>query len=211
VLPEFDNDIPPWEPPFLDLITSRPNRLKSCLIPGQSNMVSVTLFQHYQPCSTDLNQVMVCGEILRRLTNRKVPCALVRLYKQTRTDDRQMSDAEIEAAFDRQQENIQDWSVTVVPFLDLRLLLSPHETVTDDFITRLSVDIIAWMSLPVYICCDGKLGAENQRTVAESLHLDVRGALFRQTLAFGRAVSYPPNGMPETPLTSSLAAHSVRC
>jgi hypothetical protein len=172
-----------------------PQQTEACLITGKAPLVSVTLFPDYEPCSTDLNQVMACGEIIRKVTGRNVPCALVRLYKQNRTDERRTDDRELEAAFARQQANIQAWSVTAVPFLDLRLLLSPHETVTDDFITRLSVDIIAWQSVAVYICCDGNLGPEKQKTVAESLHLDVRGALFNHALAFGRAVSFPRQGI----------------
>lgn len=208
ILPEFDNDIPPWEPPFLELITSRHNnRLKACLIPGKANLLSVTLFPAYDPCSTDLHQVMACGEILRKTTNRNVPCALVRLFKQQirKTDvERQqetslvdrvvdLDDNELRHAFARQQANIKSWSVTAVPFLDLRLVLSPNSdtSTTQEFITRLSIDIIAWQSLAVYICCDGNLPRESQRLVAESLHLDVRGASFTQALAFGRAVSAP--------------------
>jgi hypothetical protein len=189
ILPEVGNDIPPWHPPFLDLMTSRRNRLRACLILGKAPVVSVTLFPDYEPCSTDLNHVMVCGETRRQVHGRNVPCALVRLFKQDRTNTPPINEHELDAALRRQHASIKAWSSVPIPFLDIRLLFTAHDIITDDFITRLSVDLISWHSIGAYICCDGKLERSAQQTVAESLHLDMPGALFSHALAFGRAVS----------------------
>lgn len=211
ILPEVGNDIAPWEAPFIELITSRRNKLKACVLPGKPAMVSVTLFPGYQPCSTDLCQVMACGELLRRITDRNVPCALVRLYKQDRTaDERDIVDQELETAFTSHHKNIRSLSVEPVPFMDIRLFLTPQETLSTDFVTRLSVDILSWQSLAVYICCDGNLGREQQKKVAESLHLGVYVALFDQALAFGRAVSVPRERRTAVGLTSFPAPNRIR-
>jgi hypothetical protein len=188
ILPEFGNDVAPWEPPFLGLITSRRNKMKACLIPGKMSTVSVTLFSGYEPGTSHLGQVMSCAGLLRRMTDGHASVALIRLYKQTRTLRGEVDNRELEDAFNRHHHNIETSTVGHVPFSDIRLLLTRHETLSNDFMARLSVDVISWLSLGVYACCDERLGHDQQWELAGLMRLMVYVSHFDQAVAFGRAV-----------------------
>jgi hypothetical protein len=190
VLPKFAADLAPWEPPFLDLIIAQRNRLKTCLIPGKTHNVSVTLFLGYQPCSADICQVVACVELLRRLTKHNPPVALVRLYEQDRKDKRQSDDAELSAAFARQSKAIQVLSLKPLPLLDIRLFLNPRADLSDDFVARLLVDILSWESHALWIGCDAVMESAHHRRVIESLGLSFQVSVFDHAIAFGRAVSH---------------------
>jgi hypothetical protein len=189
--PDSDNPNAPWEPPFLELITSRHNKLKACLVPGTLSTVSITLFSGYQMCSTDLYEAMACGERLRRMIGRQIAVASIRMYKQSRTDTGEVDDQELAAAFVKHHTNLAKMTVLPVQFWHVSLVLTRHEVLSPAFLTRLSVDFILWHDIGVYICCDPAKTSEQQKEMSRSMHLLVYVEQFEQAITFGRAVRIP--------------------
>jgi hypothetical protein len=150
-------------------------------------MLSITLHANYQPCSTDLCEMMVCAEVMRRITNGMYPCADIQLYRRSEVvEERPIQDEDLQVALTKQRENVKAWTLKPNPMYEIRLFLSHHDNVSDDFITRLSVDFINWESLAIYV--PGK----NRQSIASSSYLTLQGASFNAALAYSRTVSPLP-------------------
>lgn len=53
-----------WEPPFLSLILADDNLMKACIIAADAGILSVLLYENYEPCTPDLLSVMECGAVM---------------------------------------------------------------------------------------------------------------------------------------------------
>jgi hypothetical protein len=197
-LPDFGTVRQPsaWDPPFISLITSNRNQLKACMVAGKDSTVSVNVYDHYRPCTSDLLDLMMSVQYLRKVTADYYLHGLFRLCIKHQADahDAQTDDETLRKAFEDQAAVVEGMSgiIAFLPFRTAALMLTPQQDSPDNnYISRISVDLLNWQSQVAMRYCGANGEVQEDRLPAKAFLIGVSGALYDQAVAFGRTVCVP--------------------
>jgi hypothetical protein len=191
-LPDTTNDKHTWEPPFLPLITAEENNLKACIVPSQGQILSVTLYDNYQPCSMDLLSVNHCARIVEDITLITFRGGQVRLCRRNEdTVSYLKQDKALQNAIIQQDSLIGSACRRMRNALPvLRLLLTTQNAPPISYVTLLAVDLMTWQRDLVWTYGDPDLDPGCEKVKPRTFGVGLLGANFLQGMAFARAVRH---------------------
>lgn len=183
-----------WDPPFISLVTSNRNQLKACIVAGKDSTVSVNMYDHYRPCSSDILDLMMSVQYLRKVTEDYYLHGQFHLCIKHKADAHaaQTDDETLRKAFEDQGAVVERMSgiIAFLPFRTATLMLTPQQDSPDDnYISRISVDLLNWQSQVAMRYCGANGELQDDRLPAKAFGIRVSGALYDQAVAFGRTVS----------------------
>ncbi|KAJ9108181.1 hypothetical protein QFC20_003543 [Naganishia adeliensis] len=144
----------------------------------------------------DLLDIMMSVQFVRAITDNSYFHGRFRLHinRESKRNEVHADDRTIRNAFEHQDPLIEPMSLVMIPslmpFFTIRLILTPQQDApNDDFISRLSVDLLVWESQVALLYCRANGHPQESRISPKSFEITVVGALYSQAVAFGRTVN----------------------